>query len=78
MSSSRDRNTHTSTSMSRERTVVDVQYTMVTMGGGPSARLFGRSAADWSWPATNKSISSERKKTFYCSAEKGNHEKVGC
>jgi hypothetical protein len=31
-------------------------------GGWPSARLFGWSAADWSRPATNKSISSERKK----------------
>ena len=32
-------------------------------GGWPSAsRLFGWSAADWSWPATNKSISSERKR----------------
>jgi hypothetical protein len=28
-------------------------------GGWPSARLFGWSAADWSRPATNKSISSE-------------------
>jgi len=31
-------------------------------GGWPSARLFGWSAADWSRPATNKSISSERKR----------------
>ena len=31
-------------------------------GGRPSARLFGWSAADWSRPATNKSISSERKR----------------
>jgi len=31
-------------------------------GGWPSARLFGWSAADWSWPATNISISSERKR----------------
>jgi len=30
--------------------------------GWPSARLFGWSAADWSRPATNKSISSERKR----------------
>jgi len=30
--------------------------------GWPSARLFGWSAADWSRPATNKSISSERRK----------------
>jgi len=30
--------------------------------GRRSARLFGWSAADWSRPATNKSISSERKK----------------
>jgi len=28
----------------------------------PSARLFGWSAADWSRPATNKSVSSERKR----------------
>jgi hypothetical protein len=47
-------------------------------GGWPSARLFGWSAADWSRPATNKSISSERKRKVYCSAEKGNHEQVGC
>jgi hypothetical protein len=31
-------------------------------GGWPSARLFGWSAADWSRPATNKFISSEREK----------------
>jgi len=31
-------------------------------GRWPSARLFGWSAADWSRPATNKSISSERKR----------------
>ena len=31
-------------------------------GGWPSARLFGWSAADWSRPATNQSISSERKR----------------
>ena len=30
--------------------------------GWPSARLFGWSAADWSRPATNKSISSERRR----------------
>jgi len=47
-------------------------------GGWPSARLFGWSAADWSRPATNKSISSERKRKVYCSAEKGNHEQVSC
>ena len=35
---------------------------MVTRGGGPSARLFGWLAADGSQPATNKSISSERKR----------------
>jgi len=34
----------------------------VTRGGWPSARLFGWSAADWSRSATNKSISSERKR----------------
>jgi len=32
-------------------------------GGWPSARLFGWSAADWSRPATNMSISSERNRT---------------
>ena len=31
-------------------------------GGGPSARLFGWSAADWSRPAANKSISFKRKR----------------
>jgi len=31
-------------------------------GGWPSARLFGWSAADWSRPATYKSISTERKR----------------
>jgi len=31
-------------------------------GGWPSARLFGWSAADWSQPATNKSLSLEKKK----------------
>jgi len=31
-------------------------------GGWPSARLFGWSAADWSRPATNKSISLERRR----------------
>jgi len=31
-------------------------------GGWPSARSFGWSAADWSRPATNESISSERKR----------------
>ena len=31
-------------------------------GGRPSSRLFGWSAADWSQPATNNSISSERKR----------------
>jgi hypothetical protein len=31
-------------------------------GGWPSARLFGWSAADWSRPTTNISISSERKR----------------
>jgi len=31
-------------------------------GGWPSASLFGWSAADWSRPATNESISSERKR----------------
>jgi len=31
-------------------------------GGWPSARLFGWSAADWFRPATNKSISPERKR----------------
>ena len=37
-------------------------------GGWPSARLFGWSAADWSRPATNKSISSERnrKSLLFC------------
>ena len=33
-------------------------------GGWPLARLFGWSAADWSRPATNKSISSEREKSL--------------
>ena len=41
-------------------------------GGWPAARLFGWSAADWSRPATKKSISSERKRESYCSAEKEN------
>ena len=35
---------------------------MVYNGEWPSARLFGWSAADWPRPATNKSISSERKR----------------
>ena len=37
-------------------------------GGWPSARLFGWSAADWSRPATNTSISSERnrKSLVFC------------
>jgi len=57
-------------------TVITVtQFNNGYNGGWPSARLFGWSAADWSRPATNKSISSERKS---CSAEKRNHEQVGC
>jgi hypothetical protein len=35
-------------------------------GGWPSARLFGWSAADWSRPATNKCISSERTSLVFC------------
>jgi len=35
-------------------------------GGWPSARLFGWSATDWSRPATNKSVSSERKSLVFC------------
>ena len=34
-------------------------------GGWPSARLFCWSAADWSRPATNKSISSERESLLF-------------
>ena len=33
------------------------------IGGWPSARLFGWSAADWSRPATNKFIGSKRKRS---------------
>ena len=41
-------------------------------GGWPSARLFGWSAADWSRPATNKSMSSEtkRKSLLFCRERK--------
>jgi hypothetical protein len=42
-------------------------------GGWPSARLLDWSAADWSRPATNKSISSERNRKAYCSADCGFH-----
>jgi hypothetical protein len=41
-------------------------------GGWPSARLLGWSAADWSRPATNKSINSEREKV-QC-PKKGNYK----
>ena len=47
-------------------------------GGWPSVRLFGCSAAGWSRPATNKSMSSERKRKSLVFAEKGNHDQVGC
>jgi hypothetical protein len=40
-------------------------------GGWPSARLFGWSAADWSRPATNESISSERKRKSLVLCQRG-------
>ena len=54
-------------------------YNGYNHGGWPSARLFGCSAAaDWSRPATNKSISSERKgkSVLFCWERKS--WKVGC
>jgi len=48
--------------LSLSRLPVWLQWLQWYNGGWPSARLFGWSAADWSRPATNKSISSKRKR----------------
>jgi len=59
------RDQHPAKGQRKQETWPSRLHTMVTMGtmhwGWPSASLFWRLAADWSRPATNKSISSERK-----------------
>jgi hypothetical protein len=56
-----------------------LMVTMVTMGGDlQPGSLADRPLTGLGQPQINKPLAQKEKEKVYCSAEKGNHEQVGC